>query len=79
MVNFGQPNTNNSQFYITLAPAPHLDGRYTVCGRVTSGLHDVVSGPKSIVRTVKVDSNNDCPLGDGITVADCGVLTETRD
>ncbi len=27
-------NTASSQFYITLAPAPHLDGRYTVFGRV---------------------------------------------
>ncbi len=35
------PNSANSQFFIMLAPAPHLDGQYTVVGRVISG-QDVV-------------------------------------
>ena len=30
--NFGAAHTNNSQFYITLAPQPHLDGRQIICG-----------------------------------------------
>lgn len=29
--------SNGSQFYITLAPAPNLDGQYTVFGRVIDG------------------------------------------
>jgi cyclophilin family peptidyl-prolyl cis-trans isomerase len=33
------PNSNGSQFYITLAPAPNLDGQYTVFGKVTEGLN----------------------------------------
>ena len=37
MANAG-PNTNGSQFYILLAEAPQLAGRYTVFGRVTDGL-----------------------------------------
>ena len=31
------PNSANSQFFIMFAPAPHLDGQYTVVGRVLSG------------------------------------------
>src|SRR3954451_2747815 len=32
------PNTNGSQFYIVLAPAPHLTGRYTLFGEVEAGM-----------------------------------------
>ena len=35
------PDSAGSQFYITLAPANFLDGKYTVFGKVTSGM-DVV-------------------------------------
>jgi peptidyl-prolyl cis-trans isomerase B (cyclophilin B) len=37
MANAG-PNTNGSQFFITLAATPSLDGGYSAFGRVTSGL-----------------------------------------
>jgi peptidylprolyl isomerase len=34
----GDPNSANSQFFIMFAPATHLDGQYTIWGRVISGM-----------------------------------------
>jgi peptidylprolyl isomerase len=39
------PNSANSQFFIMFAPAPHLDGQYTVVGQVVEGL-DVLDAIK---------------------------------
>jgi cyclophilin family peptidyl-prolyl cis-trans isomerase/HEAT repeat protein len=38
MPNAGEPNTGGCQIFMTHLPTPHLDGRYTVFGRVTAGL-----------------------------------------
>ncbi|MBN2875601.1 MAG: peptidylprolyl isomerase, partial [Spirochaetales bacterium] len=50
MANSG-PDTNGSQFFITLAPASFLDGSYTVFGKVVSGMDAVMAIRKGDAMT----------------------------
>jgi peptidyl-prolyl cis-trans isomerase B (cyclophilin B) len=52
MANAG-PGTNGSQFFITHAPQPHLNGSHTVFGKVVSG-HDVVDAIRQGDRVERV-------------------------
>ncbi|VDM95337.1 unnamed protein product [Thelazia callipaeda] len=57
MANSG-PNTNGSQFFITLAPAQHLDGKHTIFGRIAAGL-------KVLQKIGMVDTNaQDRPISE---------------
>jgi peptidyl-prolyl cis-trans isomerase B (cyclophilin B) len=39
--NTGQPKSDGSQFFLTFAPTPHLNGKHTVFGEVVEGMDTV--------------------------------------
>lgn len=68
MANAG-PNTNGSQFFITLKGTPHLNGKHVVFGEVVTGL-------SLLQRVADVDTDNrDMPVrGQEVIIIDCGVV-----
>lgn len=54
MARSADPNSADSQFFITFGPTPHLNGQYTVVGRVIDGMEYVDNikkgaGPNGLV------------------------------
>ena len=65
MANAG-PNTNGSQFFLCFDAFPHLDGKHTVFGKVSSGME--ILG--QMEQFGSQSGQTKCP----VVIADCGQL-----
>ncbi|KAG2389383.1 hypothetical protein C9374_013943 [Naegleria lovaniensis] len=66
--NFGTPNTNTSQFAITLCKAPWLDDNYVVFGRVRYGF--------DVLKQIESFGTDNGKVIRPISIKNCGVFTE---
>ncbi|KAI0688103.1 cyclophilin-like domain-containing protein [Cytidiella melzeri] len=67
MANKG-PNTNGSQFFVTLRACPHLNGKHVVFGRVIRGYQEVIQ------KIAEVPADEKDRPGVPVTIANCGEL-----
>jgi cyclophilin family peptidyl-prolyl cis-trans isomerase/HEAT repeat protein/thiol-disulfide isomerase/thioredoxin len=77
------PDTGGSQFFITHSPQPHLDGGYTIFGRVYDGMTGVVDQTERGDRVLTITIDEHPPVAD-ISIPnvslplEIGALTEER-
>ncbi len=67
----GGPSTNGSQFFITTAPTPHLNGLHTIFGKVVDGM-DVL-----LALTIRDPQTNPDFLGDALETVEIEEVTES--
>ena len=60
------PNSQTSQFFVTFAAAPHLDGENCAFGKVVKGMEALLR-----LGSVAVDVDTEKPLAK-CTIVDCG-------
>lgn len=67
------PDTGGSQFFITHSPQPHLDGGYTIFGRVYEGMNSVVDQVErgDRVETIVIDEK---PMPGAAAVESSGAI-----
>ena len=70
MANAG-PNTNSSQFFITLKSTPHLNGRHVVFGKIMD------KSSMAVVRDIEAVGSSRGPTKVEVTVTGCGLVSRT--
>ncbi len=59
MARAASPNSANSQFFIMFAPAPHLNGQYTIVGQVIEGMDVLDKIKRGVGGNGEVDGTPD--------------------